>query len=196
MAKQVSEPSPGKAPIRSKPALQNADTEWNRLNHAPRPGPNKGTKRRDSNAAPLSSMMAVYRIISRANSVIPLTLERLMLSTIVSRCQRPMRLFSKWKNMVAIVMNPRPPICMSRSRITWPKRDHSEVLRRTRPVTHEAEVAVNSAVSRLGERPSAEEQGSISSAVPMAIISAKPSTMTCTWVKRCLTNLCPLIPIG
>ncbi len=55
----------------------------------------------------------------------------------------------------------------------------------TRPVTHTAEVAVNSAVNHGALSPLALAQGSISSAVPSAMVARKASASTVAgWVGR------------
>ena len=45
-------------PIRSKPALQKADTLWKTAYHSPRAGPSSGMKRMASSSAPAPSIRA------------------------------------------------------------------------------------------------------------------------------------------
>ena len=62
-------------PIRSKPALQNAETEWNRPYHSPRKKPISGMvqKRSANSAAPHSSSSTVARRMNPVMRTIPPT---------------------------------------------------------------------------------------------------------------------------
>ena len=73
---------------------------------------------------------------------------------------------------------PKPPIWMSTAMTTWPNiLKVSAVSTTTRPVTQTALVAVNRASSGAMCSPGCTAKGSISSAAPHKISSAKPSAM-------------------
>ena len=72
-------------------------------------------------------------------------------------------------------MNPKPPTWISSRIATWPNGLQCvAVSTTTRPVTHTAEVAVNAASTSGVQVPSADEIGSISTTVPIAIRTANP----------------------
>ena len=76
-------------------------------------------------------------------------------------------------------MMPSPPTCI-RARITrWPGVDHEvPVSTVTSPVTHTADVAVNTLSRTLALRPSADDAGRSSSPVPTAMTTANAPAMT------------------
>ena len=110
-------------PMRSKPALQKAETEWKTEYHSPLPSPNSGMKRMDSSTAPESSKMSVPRPMVPVISMMRPTRTVFMLSAMTPRSRMLMRRRSSREKSVAMVMKPRPPIWMSRSITTCPKPD-------------------------------------------------------------------------
>jgi hypothetical protein len=97
-----------------------------------------------------------------------------------SRARRPTRPEMSTANRVAIVMMPSPPTCISPARTTCPYVDQCvPVSTATSPVTHTAEVEVNSASRNRGESPDSVDAGSMSRPVPIMIASRKPLTTTC-----------------
>ena len=181
-------------PIRSNPALQKAETEWNTANQVPSPAPYCGMKRMASSMAPVPSKMSVpmttVELISMMRATRPPTL---MLSAITARSRMLMRRRIRRKKSVAMVMKPRPPIWMSVSITPWPKNVHwVQVSARARPVTQEQLTAVNMAVMKPALSPSLEATGSISSAVPHAITRKNPSAIICTCVSCRIFIVAPL----
>ena len=84
-------------------------------------------------------------------------------------------------------IKPRPPIWMSRRMTHLPKSDQcTAVPTVTRPVTQVALVAVNSASIKGVARPLFAAQGSVSSSVPVRIMSAKPTAIT---IAACIARL-------
>ena len=78
-------------------------------------------------------------------------------------------------------MNPSPPICMSRSSTHWPNCDSVCPGSITdSPVTHTADVAVNSASAKPMLRPLRADTGSASTAAPASISAANPRASTRT----------------
>ena len=76
-------------------------------------------------------------------------------------------------------MNPNPPSWISARITTWPKGlQWSAVSTTTRPVTHTADVAVNSASSGWVQSPLAEEIGRTRMTVPIVIRTRKPRAST------------------
>ena len=136
-------------PMRSKPALQKADTEWNTEYQSPFPSPNSGIKRIASSTAPESSNMSVPRPMVLVISIMRPTRTVLMLSAMTPRSRMLMRRRSSLEKSVAMVMKPRPPSWMSTRITTCPKPDqYVAVSTSTRPVTHDALTEVKSAVTR------------------------------------------------
>ncbi len=77
------------------------------------------------------------------------------------------------------VMIPNPPIWMSTRITTWPNGDQwVAVSTTTRPVTHTALVAVNTASSSDVDRPGVCDTGSINNALPITMRVTKASTTT------------------
>lgn len=75
-------------------------------------------------------------------------------------------------------MNPRPPISIKRSMTICPKRENElQMSTRERPVTHVADVEVNSAVSFDILRLPLAEMGSDSNIVPNMIIKRNASAI-------------------
>ena len=163
-------------PMRSKPALQKAETEWNTANQMSSGAPYCGTKRMASSTAPVSSKMAVPIATVELISMMRATREpTLMLSAITARSRMLILRRSRRKNSVAMVMKPSPPIWMSASITPWPKKVHwVQVSASASPVTHEQLTAVNMALMKPALRPSLDAAGSISRAVPTATTRKKP----------------------
>ena len=81
--------------------------------------------------------------------------------------------------IVARVMKPNPPTWTSTRTVSWPANDQWPAKSSgVSPVTHTADTAVNSASMSGVGRPSAAMTGSLSSAVPSAIMAANPKTST------------------
>ena len=135
--------------MRSKPALQNAETEWKTEYQSPCPRPNSGMKRIARSTAPASSKMSVPRPMVEVISMMRPTRTVLMLSAMTPRSRMLMRRRTRREKSVAMVMKPRPPSWMSRRITAWPKPvQYVAVSTRTRPVTQEALTAVKSAVTK------------------------------------------------
>ena len=84
---------------------------------------------------------------------------------------------SRMEKSVVIVIKPMPPTWMSARITACPNvLQYESVSSTTRPVTHAALVAVNSAVSGGAPLPDAVAAGSIKSTLPTAIMMRKPST--------------------
>ena len=103
-------------------------------------------------------------------------------------CLTPIRLPVIRKTADTTRTTPMPPVWI-RSRMTaCPKGDQAvQVSRTTSPVTQTAEVAVNRASVGGHATRSADENGSISSSVPSAMITANPKMIICDGESfRCL----------
>ena len=106
--KPVREEKGACTPIRSKPALQKAETEWNTAYQSPL-GPMRGQKSRASTTAPAASMAkAVFRMKSVMRTMPP-TWGAEMDSCMTQRCFKPMRLPENMKMASAMVTTPMPP---------------------------------------------------------------------------------------
>ena len=175
-AKRSSEENdPLTGPIRSKPALQNADIAWNTLYQSPFAQPSIGTNRNASAAAPSPSMVAVPISASRISRTMPPTLKEATLSCKIVRWRRPIRLPIAMETSASSVITPKPPIWMATISTTCPKSDQCvPVSTSTCPVTQTALVAVNSAVSGGVTVRLCDAIGSMSSSVTSRISSAKP----------------------
>ena len=104
-------------PIRSKPALQNAETAWNTPIAMPFPNPYSGTNRQDSSTAPAPSMVNVPSSTRRVRRTMPPPSDRLKPALITMRsCSVNVRRSAN-EAMEAMVIKPSPPIWMS-SRMT------------------------------------------------------------------------------
>ena len=79
------------------------------------------------------------------------------------------------KKRIVKAMMHRPPVWISRRMMNCPKKDHWEKVGTvTRPVTHTADAAVNSASMNRVFTPGAEAAGSIRRKVPQRIETRKP----------------------
>ena len=147
----------------------------------------------DSSRAPPSSNMRVPRPMVPVISMIRPTRTVFMLSAMTPRSRMLMRRRRSREKSVAIVMKPRPPICMSSRMTAWPKPDqYVAVSTRTSPVTQEALTAVNSAVTKPVASPLSEAAGSISNMVPAAMTVKKPSAIVWTY-ESCLIFIARLL---
>ena len=165
----------------SKPALQKAATEWKMPNQSPSQKPRSGMNLMHNSRAPTPSKNRVPQPMVPVISVMrPMPLE-LIEAAITPRSCMLMRRFTSFENSVAMVIKPRPPIWMSTSTTTWPKKDQwVPVSTITRPVTHEALVDVKRAGIKPVTSPDAEETGSIKSNVPIIMTRKKPRAIVCT----------------
>ncbi len=160
----------------SNPALQNAEIAWNTEYQRPFPSPKIGTKRVASRSAPMPSIVKALKITQRISRTSPPMRSSFSDSCSISRVPSEMRLPSSMKKIVAAAMKPRPPICISNMMTTWPNVENSvPVSRTTSPVTHTAEVDVNSASGKPTLSPVEEEMGSVRSSAPISMTVAKPS---------------------
>ena len=103
--------------MRSKPALQKAETEWNRLYHSPLTGPKSRMNTGASSSAPASSTSREPRSRKPVRRTMPPTWGAEMDCCIMFRWARLMRRPQRRKKVTATVMTPRPPIWI-RSRMT------------------------------------------------------------------------------
>ena len=96
-----------------------------------------------------------------------------------NRARRPSRRDTSTTSSDATVMMPSPPTCIRARITTWPGVDHDvPVSTVTSPVTHTADVAVNTLSRTLALRPSADDAGRSSSPVPTAMPTANAPAMT------------------
>ena len=120
-AKYVSDEYGVLLPIRSNPALQKADIEWNTAYHIPFPIPNSWQKEGAMSTAPASSKTIVILTINPVRFTIPPTLWAEIASCIVLRCFKLIFLPDTVKIATATVTTPIPPICISPRMTAWPK---------------------------------------------------------------------------
>jgi len=97
-------------PIKSKPALQNADIEWNTEKYMPLNMPKSGMKRIAKSTAPMPSIRKVPLIIMLKSLTIPPISSALTLSCIRSLCLSPIFLCRSMENATPIEIKPMPPI--------------------------------------------------------------------------------------
>ena len=159
----------------SKPALQKAVTEWKTPNQSPSQKPRSGMKRMQSKSAPAPSKSSVPQPIVLVISVMrPKPFELIEAAMTPRSCMLILRRRSFAKS-VAMVMKPRPPIWISTSTTTWPKKDQCvPVSTMTSPVTQLALVAVKREGMKPVASPLAEDTGSISRSVPHMTTRKKP----------------------
>ena len=101
-------------------------------------------KRRDSSSAPAPSMQKVPIRACCTIRTTPSMSFRFKVDTITSRSDSPMRRCRAKENRVMTVMKPSPPNWIITRMTVCPNRLHwSQVSATMRPVTQEAEVAVN-----------------------------------------------------
>ena len=165
-------------PIRSKPALQNADIEWNTEKYMPLNMPKSGMKRIAKSTAPMPSIRKVPFIITLKSLTIPPISSALTLSCIRSLCLSPIFLCRSMENATPIEMKPMPPIWISTRITSCPMiLQCLKVSNTTRPVTQVALVAVKSESRKLVHCPSLEENGRLSIIAPDNIVRKKPTAM-------------------
>ena len=113
-AKAVSEENcPLTVPIRSNPALQKADTEWNTEYQIPFPSPSCGQNRNARRTAPTASIINAPRTMNLVCRTIPPTCGAEIDSCMTHRCLNPILLPANIDIAIAIVITPRPPICIN-----------------------------------------------------------------------------------
>ena len=98
------------APIKSNPALQNAEMEWNTAYHIPFSTPNSLQNVGAMMTAPRSSKIIVILMINPVSRTIPPTLWADIASCIVLRCFRLICFPEKDEMAIATVTTPIPPI--------------------------------------------------------------------------------------
>ena len=136
-------------------------------------------KRKANSTAPTSSTVNALVATQRISDSMPPTPSSFRDSRISMRsCSEACRPMSR-SSMVAKVMKPRPPSWIRHSSTTWPKRLKVVAVSRTiRPVTHTAEVEVNSASNQPMLAPDRVAQGRESNMLPIRMMLAKPAAMT------------------
>ena len=112
-----------RTPIRSKPALQKAETAWNTEKYSPCPQPKSPTNRVASTAAPSSSKNSVNSKMRLIRCSMPPMRPVPEDSISTRRSYSPIFLRRNMLNMVMTVMNPTPPIWMSRMMTICPNVD-------------------------------------------------------------------------
>ena len=166
---------------RAKPALLKLDTAWNR----PR-NPARARLTSPSTQNRHVSTIVATDSNSRLNPATPMSTRRIWPESMVlvsvwanSRRRSPRRRDNASATSDESVMIPKPPIWMSTNRTTCPNALQCVAVSTTMsPVTHTAEVAVNSASPGLVICPDVVEIGSMSSTVPTPMAAAKASTTT------------------
>ena len=102
-------------PIKSKPALQKAETEWKTAFHIPET-PKSRQKTGSIQSAPMPSISRDVRITNPVSRTMPPTLGADMASCIRPRWDREMRRPDKSEKDAPTVITPRPPIWISTMR--------------------------------------------------------------------------------
>ena len=97
-------------PIKSKPALQKAEMEWNMEYHRPLTSPNRGKKRMPNKMAPSASTHNAAFRIHFVFRIIPPSFGAEIDCYIKYLCLKPIFLPPRTKSRMAIVMTPIPPI--------------------------------------------------------------------------------------
>ena len=173
------------------PALLNDETAWNTPWYSARPRlwswPSHS--RSVSTVATTPSTTTLIRAtprMTRRTSPSPSVFDSAAAST---RVRRPRRRATRIPSSEAEVIKPNPPAWIPAAITTSPKVDQYDgVSTTTRPVTHTADVAVNSASRNDVSTPRSCDTGSISSSVTMTIIDANPSMTTTpgrrSWLPR------------
>ena len=165
--------------MRSNPALLNEETAWNSPNQAAFAGsPNRARKADVSTSHPATSHAIANRITSRSTGrTDPRSRTPSDSWASIRLCSALPRPTTNSSRSVEKLMNPRPPSWMRASTTTCPNGlQYVPVSTTTRPVTHTAETAVNSAVTGPVQAPEALEMGSIRTTVPRAMRTRNPVT--------------------
>ena len=110
-------------PIRSKPALQKAETEVKAEAARPSRSPSRGTKVIASSAVPKSSTRKVPRITVRTRWRTPAKESLFTDSLARSAARRPIRRPTRTLKKAPMVTRPRPPICIRARIIPCPRPD-------------------------------------------------------------------------
>ena len=159
--------------MRSKPALQNAEIEWNSEYQIPLATPKSLQNTGKSSAAPISSIITVVFMMKLVYRTMPPTCGAETDSCMVLLCHSPIFMPDARITASPIVITPIPPIWISVIITPWPNSDQYVAVSFTiSPVTQVADVAVNSASAKGVIVCLLEDMGSISRNVP-SIISAK-----------------------
>lgn len=117
-----------------------------------------------------------------------------IVSCMALRCSSEMRLPESSANEAATVMTPSPPIWKSAKMTPWPNAEkYTAVSWTTSPVTHTADVEVKRASMNGVTEPSRDDTGSISSAAPVSMTSAKPRMMIWNTLRRLRVPVCSKI---
>ena len=166
-------------PIKSKPALQKAEIEWNADIHIPL-APNCEQNAGSKATVPQISNISTAFSIKPVSRTMPPTFGAEIESCIRLRTLSPIFLPENAAIATATVTTPIPPICIISKIIACPNTDqYVAVSCTTRPVTQTAEVAVNAASENDVNLPDADEIGSISKSVPSKITDAKANITIC-----------------
>ena len=160
----------------SNPALQNAEMDRNTAIQMPRnPYSLHITGIRVN--APKSSVKKVTSRMNIAIRAIPSTRGAAKVSCSMLRSLREILLPERRENEAEARTTPRPPIWIMAMITIWPNIVHPvAVSLTTSPVTQVAEVAVKMASENDAGEAEREEMGSMSSAVPIRMMAAKPRT--------------------
>src|SRR5699024_6563554 len=163
-------------PIISNPALQKEEIEWNILNQIPFK-PNIGINLKDSNTAPIPSIINVETMTYLISLTIPDKEKVFICSCIINLSLRVILLPKRSAIRVATVIKPKPPIWIKSIIITWPKVVQcAAVFKVTKPVTQVADVAVKKQSKSGVHMPSLEDIGKCSNKAPIIITNKNPVT--------------------
>jgi len=164
----------------SKPALLNADTEWNTPHQMPWRGLVATPVARNamaSTTAPTTSAPSANSATLRTTPSTPPRRSSPVVCWTAMRSARPTRRRPPRSRSRSVepAMIPKPPAWTSNRMTICPNALQCwDVTTTVRPVTHTADVAVNSASSGEVRERSWLEMGSISNAVPMAMSARNP----------------------
>ena len=178
-------------PIRSKPALQKAETEWNTAYQSPLAQPKSFMKVGARSTAPIPSTRKEEVRMNFISLTTPPILWADMASCMVFLAKRPILLPERIARNPAMDTTPKPPIWI-RIRITISPKSVQwvAVSWTTRPVTQVAEVLVKRASRKDVCSPALVENGRERRMVPKIITAMNPKTMVWNGVKWNLGLLC------
>lgn len=172
----VSEENGCTLPIKSNPALQNAEMLWKMENQIPFESPNLGQKWNASKKAPKNSIENVPIMIKRVIFTIPPICGAETEFCINDLDTKPILRFVSVMIEMQSVMNPIPPIWIRQRMTPWPKKDQwVYVSTWIRPVTHVADVAVKKPVNKLAASGFLVEIGRAKSIEPIHMIAQYPN---------------------
>ena len=165
----------------AKPALLNAETAWKTPSQSARPNDSScETKRRAARTvAPIASNARLVRATPRSTRRTSPSARFFVSALVFRRMRNPSRRDTRSASSVASAMIPMPPIWIRIMITTCPNAvQWSGVFTVVKPVTQSAEVAVNSASTKLALPSSVLATGNTRSSVPTARAAANPDTTT------------------